>query len=212
MSAVTSSFTLQSFTLMEHVMNPDRTKSHESFAGVCLLVLVVTGLVGTSEARSATKVPSGDPCTVVPLPDVKKAFPGAKPGARSKRLEKDGMTECAWNDSSGVALFGVQEFYGSSSAMDELKPFALAMVNFNMSNARNLRYEILKGVGLGNDAVAFVEAIDAKRGIVSEGAMLVLHRGERTLYLSSPALPPRNRAEALKTLEILGKIAAKRLD
>jgi hypothetical protein len=86
------------------------------------------------------------------------------------------------------------------------------MVAGNSANAHNVRYEVLKGVGLGNEAVALVETVDAKRGIVSEGAMLAMHRGERTLFLTSPALPARNRDAALKTLEILGKIAAKRLD
>jgi hypothetical protein len=81
-----------------------------------------------------------------------------------------------------------------------------------VANARNVRYEILTGVGLGNEAVAFVEARDDKSGIVSEGAMLTLHRGQRTLWLTSPVLPSHDRAAALKTFETLGRIAAKRLD
>jgi len=80
------------------------------------------------------------------------------------------------------------------------------------ANARNVRYEVLAGVGLGNEAVAFVEPIDAKRGIVSEGAMLALHRGDRTLWLTLPTLQQRDRAAVLKTFEVLGRIAAKRLD
>lgn len=193
-------------------MNPDRTQVRKSFAGACLLALIVTGLVGNGVAQSSTKVPSGEPCAVVPFSDVEKAFPGAKPGVRDKRIEKYGITECVWKDGGGAILFGVQEFYGNSSAMEEAKSLGQAMVAGDAANANNVRYEVLKGVGLGNEAVAFVEAADAKRGIVSEGAMLALHRGERSLFLTSPALPARNRDEALKTLEMLGKIAAKRLD
>jgi len=193
-------------------MKPDRLQPHAAFSVASLLALVVAGHMGVAVAQTPSKLPSGDPCTVVPLSDVQKAFPGAKPGERSTRKEKYGVTECNWKDGSGVVVFGVQEFFGSDSAMDETKGFVLAMVEGNSANARNVRYEILTGVGLGNEAVAFVETRDDKRGIVSEGAMLVLHRGQRTLWLTSPTLPQRDRAAALKTFEALGRIAAKRLD
>ena len=193
-------------------MKPDRLQPHAAFPVASLLALIVAGHTGVAVAQTPTKLPSGDPCTVVPLSDVQKAFPGAKPGERNTRKEKYGVTECAWKDGSGVVVFGVQEFFGSDSATDETKGFVLAMVDGKTANARNVRYEILTGVGLGNEAVAFVEARDDKRGIVQEGAMLVLHRGQRTLWLTSPTLPQRDRAAALKTFEAFGRIAAKRLD
>ena len=193
-------------------MKPDRTHPHFAFRVASLLALIVAGPMGSAVAQAPTKVPSGDPCTVVPLADVQKAFPGAKPGVRETRKEKYGITECAWKDAGGVVVFGVQEFYGKDSAVDELRSFALAMVDMKAANARNVRYEVLAGVGLGNEAVAFVEPIDAKRGIVSEGAMLALHRGDRTLWLTLPTLQQRDRAAVLKTFEVLGRIAAKRLD
>ncbi len=193
-------------------MNPDRTKSLASCFVGGLLALIVAGHIESTAAQSTDKVPSGDPCTVVPLSDVQKAFPGAKAGVRDTRNEKYGITECIWKDAGGVVLFGVQEFYGSDSAMDETKGIGQAMVAGNMANARNVRYETLTGVGLGNDAVAFIEATDAKRGIVDGNAMLTLHRGQRTLWLTAPPLTTRDRAAALKTFEILGRIAIKRLD
>lgn len=193
-------------------MKADRFQPHTGFRVASLLALILAGHVGSAVAQSPQRVPSGDPCTVVSLSDVQKAFPGAKPGERESRKEKYGITECAWKDGSGAVVFGVQEFYGRDTAMVETQSFAMAMTGGNLVNARNVRYEILTGVGLGNEAVAFVESIDAKRGIVSEGAMLTLHRGERTLWLTSPALPARDRAGALKTLENLGRIAVKRLD
>jgi hypothetical protein len=191
-------------------MKPHRAFIHTSFAKASLLALIVAGDVGY--AAESTKVPPGDPCTVVSLPYVQKAFPGAKPGVRDRRIEKYGITECVWKDGSDVVVFGVQEFYGSDPAVDEVRSIGQSLVGGNMANVRSVRFEILKGVGLGNDAVAIVESTDAKRGIVSPGAMLALHRGERTLMLSSPALPARDRAAALKTLEALGRIAAKRLE
>lgn len=193
-------------------MKPDRIRTHAVISVAGLLALVVAGHVGSAVAQAPARLPSGDPCTVVPLSDVQKAFPGAKPGVRETRKEKYGLTECNWKDGGGVILFGVQESYGSDSAMDEARGLGQAMVAGNMANARNVRYEILTGVGLGNEAVAIVEASDAKRGIVSEGAMLAMRRGQHNLWLISPTLATRDRAAALKTLEVLGRIAAKRLD
>lgn len=197
----------------EPFMNPDRNHAHAALPVAGLLALIVAGHMGSAVAQSPKKVPSGDPCTVVPLADVQNAFPGAKPGVRSTRIEKYGLTECEWKDGGGVVVFGVQEFYGSDTAMAEAKGMAIGFLDrSNPSAAHNLRYETLTGVGLGNEAVAFVEGRDEKRGIMSDGAMLVLHRGQRTLFLTSPVLQTRDRVAALKALEVLGRIAAKRLD
>lgn len=195
-------------------MKADRNHSHAALCVSNLLALVVWCHMGNAIAQApAKKVPNGDPCTVVPLADVQKAFPGAKAGVRSTRVEKYGLTECEWKDGGAVVVFGVQEFYGNSSALEEAKGMAMGFIDpSNPGAARNLRYETLSGVGLANDAVAIVEARDARRGIMTDGAMLVLHRGPRTLFLTSPVLQARDRAAALKTFEILGQIAAKRLD
>ena len=194
-------------------MKLDRSHSHAALCLSNMLALLVACHMGNAIAQApAKKVPSGDPCTVVPLADVQKAFPGAKAGVRSTRVEKYGLTECEWKDGAAV-VFGVQEFYGNSSALEEAKGMAMGFLDpSNQGAARNLRYETLSGVGLANDAVAIVEARDTKRGIMTDGAMLVLHRGPRTLFLTSPVLQARDRADALKTFEILGRIAAKRLD
>jgi hypothetical protein len=193
-------------------MKSDHLQPQAAFSVASLLAIITAGHMGVAFAQAPSRLPSGDPCTVVPLSDVQKAFPGAKPGEGSKRVEKYGITECTWKDSSGVLVFAVQEFYGTDSAMDEAKSLGQAMVEGNTANPRSVRYEILTGVGLGNEAVAFVEARDDKRRIVNEGAMLALHRGQRTLLLTSPVLPQRDRAAALKTFEVLGRLAAKRLD
>jgi len=191
----------------------DSKPPHLSRPFAAALALLMMGSACGVAAQAPKKVPSGDPCTVVPLSDVQKAFAGAKAGVRSARIEKYGLTECEWKDGSGAVVFGVQEFYGNSSAMEEAKGMAMGFVDpSNPGAARNLRYETLTGIGLGQDAVAFVEARDAKRGIMSDGAMLVLHRGSRTLFLTSPVLQARDRATALSTLEALGRVAVKRLD
>ena len=130
-------------------MNPDRTRRLAVFSVAGLRALIVACYIGSAVAQTPTKLPSGDPCTVVPLSEVQKAFPGAKPGVRETRKEKYGITECNWKDGGGVILFVVQESYGSDSAMDEARGLGQAIVGGNMANARNVRYEILTGVGLG---------------------------------------------------------------
>jgi hypothetical protein len=126
-------------------MKTKRRQSHLAFSVASLLALIAAGHMGVAVAQAPTKVPSGDPCTVVPLSDVQKAFPGAKPGERSTRSEKYGITECAWKDGSGVVVFGVQEFYGNHSAMEEARGLGQAMVEGKTANERNVRYEVLTG-------------------------------------------------------------------
>jgi hypothetical protein len=157
------------------------------------------------------KLPTGDPCTVVPLAEVQKVFPGAKPGVRNRRLEEYGSTQCAWSDSRGQVVFGIQESYGSNSAMEEAKGQATAFLDPMMSPSKaRVRYETLTGIA--PEAVAFVESGDNKRGILGDGSLLVLRKGQHTLVLMSPELPKRDRAAALKVYEDLGRIAARRLE
>lgn len=165
----------------------------------------------TTGAKPAqAKVPPGDPCTVLSLSDVQKVFPGAKAGERSRRLEQYGITECAWKGADGRVVLGVQESYGSDSAKDDVQTMAMGITDPLQPKSRgNVRYETFPA--LGSEAMAFVEQADAKRGILGDGAYMAMHRGERLISLSSGVLPQRDRAAALKALEELGKVAAKRL-
>ncbi|MFM9888547.1 MAG: hypothetical protein ACKVQT_36455, partial [Burkholderiales bacterium] len=75
--------------------------------------------------------------------------------------------------------------------------------------AANVRYETIKGVG--DEAIALVEPADPKRGILTDSAYLITQRGDQQAMLFSSTLAKRDRAEALKKLEELGKAAAGRL-
>ena len=79
---------------------------------------------------------------------------------------------------------------------DPLKPAA----------RRNMRYETFNG--MAGEAAAFVEPADAGRGVLSDGSMLSIRRGEHTVMLMSTELAQRDRGAALKTLEALGRVAA----
>ena len=152
-------------------------------------------------AFAVEKLPTGDPCTVVPLAAVQKLFPNVKTAVRDRSIEKYGDTRCLFNDANGVWMFGVTESLGDYSAMEEAQGM--------MVLTKGVVYEKLSGVA--PEAVAFVELADPKRGIPTDISMLVMKKGQHILELGSTDLPKRGRAAALKVFDELGRIAAKRL-
>lgn len=157
------------------------------------------------------KLPPGDPCTVLPLADVQRVFPGAKAGERSRRLEEYGLTECGWKGADGQVVLAVQESYNrGGTAKEEARGMAQGFTDpLKPQSLKNVRIETFPGLGV--DAAAFVETADPKRGILGDGALMELRRGERSLSLGSGELPRRDRAAALRAFEELGRVAAKRL-
>ena len=126
-------------------MKLDRTHPHAAYRVVTLLALSIAGPMGNAVAQApAKKVPSGDPCSVVPLADVQKAFLGTKLGVCSTRVEKYGLTECERKGGGAVVEFGVQEFYGKDSAKVEAQGMAIGFVVPLRDNAQpaNPSYEI----------------------------------------------------------------------
>ena len=166
------------------------------------LALVCAFSSASAPAFAQEKLPTGDPCTIVPLAAVQKAFPDVKAAVRDRSIEKHGLTRCRYNDATGVSVFGVTESLGDYSAMEEAQS--------PLPQAKGVRYEKLSG--LAPEAVAFVELADPKRGIPRDMSMLVMKKGQRILELESQDLPKRGRAAALKVLDELGRIAAKRLE
>ena len=188
-----------------------RISTHRSWRTLAAMAFACAFGSALAQPAGKHKLPAGDPCTVVPLAEVQKAFPGAKAGMRDRHLEEYGSTQCAWSDSRGQVVFAVQESYGSNSAMEEAKGQATAFLDPTADPSKaKVRYEKLSGIA--PEAVAFVEPGDPKRGILGDGSLLVLRKGEHTLTLMSPELPKRDRAAALKVYEDLGRLAAKRLD
>lgn len=164
----------------------------------------------TGGTAPTVKLPVGDPCAILPLAEVRKVFPDAKAGERSRRLEKYGLTECGWKDGKGLVLVAVQESYSQGSAREDVEGMSIGFTDpLNPLASKAVRIE--RVAGLGEDAAAFVERADAARGILSDGAMLSVRRGEHTIRLMSNQLSRRDRADALKSLGELGKAAAKRL-
>ena len=196
---------------MEYSETLMRINTQRSCSTLAALALACAFGSSLTQAAENPKLPAGDPCTVVPLAEVQKAFPGAKSGVRNRRLEEYGSTQCAWSDSRDKVVFAVQESYGSNTAMQEAQGNAIAFLDPTMLQSKaSVRYETLSGIA--PEAVAFVEPGDPKRGILGDGSLLVLRKGQHTLLLMSPMLPKRDRAAALKVYEDLGRIAARRLE
>lgn len=164
----------------------------------------------TGAAPESKKLPAGDPCTIVAPADVQKVFPGAKP-ERSKRLEEYGITECGWKNATGQVVLAVQESYNSGkSAREDALGMAQGFTNpLDGKALKNVRIEAFPALGI--DAAAFVETADKARGILGDGALMELRRGTHNISIGSAELPRRDRAAALRALEDLGRVAAKRL-
>ena len=195
-------------------VSAQQPKPAEALKSATQLADQIKAATGANQAAAAAapqkKLPSGDPCGVLPLVDVQKVFPGAKAGEHSRRLEEYGSTECSWKGPDGQVLLAVQESFGSGSAMDDVQGMAQGFTDpLNRQAARNVRFETLPGLSV--ESAAFVEQADEKRGILSDGAMLSLRKGEHTIWIMSGDLPRRDRAAALKAFEALGRVAAKRL-
>ncbi len=65
---------------------------------------------------------------------------------------------------------------------------------------------------MGDQAIAIVERADKTKGFMQNGAVLVVRRGTRQVSALSTDLARRDRAEALKVFEDLGKAIARRLE
>lgn len=166
---------------------------------------------GEREASSKTSaVPAGHPCQLLTDSEVRDVFPGAAAGARDGTLDKYGIATCRWD--LPTDRFVVQMLKtGSGSVADELRSRASGSVDPMTQGAmERVRFETVAGVG--DEAMAIVEKADASSGILSDMAVLVMQRGEhRAVLFTGTSLAGGGRAAALKSLEALGRSAAKRL-
>lgn len=164
----------------------------------------------TGSKPAAKAIPTGNPCEILSTGDVQKAFPGAKAGERSTRLEQYGITECAWKGPKGQVVMAAQESMSKGTVKEDIMGMAQGFTDPMKANAlNNVRFETFSD--LGYPAMGFVEKADPARSILGDGAMLIMRNGERTISLGSGELPQRDRSAALKVLDELGKVAAKRL-
>lgn len=164
----------------------------------------------TGSKQAVKAIPAGNPCEILPPGDVQKAFPGAKAGERSTRLEEYGITECAYKGPKGQVVLAVQESSSKGTVKEDTMGMAQGFTDpLKPQSLTNVRFESFSGID--SPAMGFVEKADPKRGILGDGAMLIMRNGDHTISLGSSELAQRDRNAALKTLAELGKAAAKRL-
>lgn len=163
----------------------------------------------TGSKPAAKAIPVGNPCDILSTSDVQKAFPGAKAGERSSRLEQYGITECSWKGPTGQVLLAVQESSSKGTVKEDIMGMAQGFTDPLKANSVNkVRFESFND--LGAPAMGFVEKADPARSILGDGAMLIMRNADHTISLGSGELAERDRGAALKTLGELGKTAAKR--
>lgn len=192
-------------------MGPAGAQSTSGSEALKAATQLANGIRAATGAKPVqTKFPPGDPCTILPLAEVQKVFPGARAGERSRRLEEYGSTECGWKGPDGQVVIAAQESYTGGDAKEEVRGMAQGFTDpLKAQSLRNVRVETFPG--LGSDAAAVVETADPKRGILGDGAILIVTRAKHSVMLLSAELPHRDRAAALKALDELGRSAAKRL-
>ena len=157
---------------------------------------------------AAPKLPAGDPCKLLTDAEVGQVFPGAKIGKR-ERNEDLGFVACTWNSPGGYLRVQIFNREPNISIEEEIELYTVGFVgSFNPEALRAVRLETVKNVG--DHALAAVERADAPR-IIQDAAVIVVQRGQRTIYISSTQLAKRERIPALKALEELGRAAANRL-
>jgi hypothetical protein len=172
-----------------------------------LYIVLLAVLVPAQPAAKAE-----GPCSLLPTADVKRAFPGSTPGVLNRTQEKYGVLTCLWSSPTGQ--FSIVAGTGEDSepsVKDEAETWTLTFLDpLRRDAARHVRYESLPGVG--DEALAVVEREDKAKGFMQNGAVLVVRRGRRVVTALSTDLARRDRGEALKVFQELGKTIAKRLE
>jgi hypothetical protein len=153
-----------------------------------------------------------DPCALLTAADVQKAFPGSKAGQLDRTLEKNGgILRCKWDNPTGWLLVISGADAPEDTPQEEAETLAVAFIDPVRGNLkRSVRFESLPGVG--DQAIAVVERRDEAKGILQDGALMVVRRGNRQVVVIAQGLArSRERVEALRVLGELGKVVAKKL-
>lgn len=176
-----------------------------------VIALAACDKPANGETAAAAAEPAGaGACRLLQLGEVKEVFAGAKRGEVDTSREQYGISACEWMTDNGLFVAQYWKNEDATTAQNEASGLVLGAVDPLKPSARNaVRYETIQGVG--EQAVAVIEAEDAARGVLSDFAMLVAQRGDHILVLIAPQLARVDRAKALAGLQSLGQAAAKRL-
>lgn len=161
-----------------------------------------------SASSSTVVIPGDGPCALLSVEEVRQAFPdfdAARPDRRS-----GGERSCEWIHRGGRLSLVVAPS-SSRPLRDDAAISAREWLDpFQRDASRNLRLEAMRGIG--DEAIAIVEPAAPERGIVDDGAMVIVRRRARQVMVIAPELARRDRGEALRTLERLAAALAARLE
>jgi hypothetical protein len=169
------------------------------------------GSDATAQATAVDAAPdAAGACRLLTSSEVGAVFAGAERGEVDESRKEYGISACTWSTAGGTFVAQFWSF-GGASAQEEAQGLIAGVLDPLKGEAarKQVRYEDMPGVG--EQAVAVIEAEDAQRGVLNDFAMLVSRRGDRILVLIAPQLARSDRAKALKDLQALGKSAAGRL-
>ena len=154
------------------------------------------------------QTPQYAPCSLLTTDEVRRVFPDTKAGEPDRRNEKAGVFSCVWSHQGGILqiITGEEEQTPAEEARSWVDAFADPL---NQGAAGRVRFEKIAGVG--DSAVAVVEAADKAKGFMQGGAYIVVRRGKQQITIMAPGLAKRERPAALTTLTELGRAAAARL-
>lgn len=197
-----------------------RTAPSLTAAGAALLVLFFGGCGGptastdhavaaTATASAPTAPPDGEVCALLTDAEVRAIFPYSGTGKAERAREKYGIKGCIWEDRNG--RLGMQLMAADGhSAKSAMRDMAEGFIDPLRADARqHVRFEPLQG--LGPDATAVIESVDASKGIITKVAMMAAVKDGTTLMIFTDGLADGDRAQSLAKLQKLGQQAYARM-
>lgn len=162
-----------------------------------------------SAVEETATTPAVHPCTMLADASVALAVPGAQAGQPADEDAAVGISGCRWPLGAGAVMLQVFDS-GSGSLAHELRSASLELVEIRKPNAlAAVRIEQLTGIG--DQAGAYVERLDSKRGIRKSSAVLMVQKNGHLAVLRIPQLADGDRGQALDAMKKLGLEIAARL-
>ncbi len=146
--------------------------------------------------------PALHPCAILTDSSVALAVADAQAGQRVDDDEAVGISACRWPVGAGAVVLQVFDA-GPGSLADHLRAASLEVVEFRRPDAASV-VRLVPFDGVGDEAGAYVEQIDSKRGIRKSNAVLMVQKGNRLAVLRVPQLADGDRALALASMKKLG--------
>jgi hypothetical protein len=158
--------------------------------------------------NSSNALPPGDPCRLLSNGDVHRVFSKTSDvtGKFDHSVEALGIVKCVWDYPSGVVSVIVSLDATSGGSKDAAQMLADP---FAMNPNKNIRYEVITGIG--DEATAVAEVANPSKDIKRDLAVIATQRGKQQIIIVSTDTPTSDRTGSLKALQDLARIAISHL-